>query len=290
MGQQKKSDSRGSERVMCLHGYQDNCASFDRLIPMLDGDRTYLCFDWPNHGGSSGTPLGARWTMENYAVTIRRVADHVQWSAPFGCLGHSMGGQVAKLFAAVYPECVAWLVLLDTAGPVAACPEEITWSMRRAGDELLRLENKMSTSTSGGDRPPPVYGYPGALERVRRRHYGQLDDEPARTLMTRYLRPGPTGEFHLANDVRLGVPYSQWFSPAQHRDVVTNVRCPTLLIRASDSDSYYIDVYGVFVEMYEENPNFRTVGVDGNHDVHMNNPRAVATLINKFLNNKLSKL
>lgn len=227
--------------------------------------------------------------MENYALTIKRVADHVQWLSPFVCLGHSMGGQVAKLFAAVYPEYVSRLVLLDTAGPVAMYPEEITWSARRAADELLRLENRMTASTTDGGHLSPAYAYPEALDRVRQRHYGPLDDESARKLMTRYFRPGPTGEYRLANNVRLSVPYSQWFSGAQHWDVVSKVRCPTLLIRASDSDSYYIDVYDVFVEMYERNPHFRTVMVDGNHDVHMNNPRAVAMFINKFLN-KLCKL
>jgi len=236
--------------------------------------------------------LGTRWTMEDYALTIKRVADHIKWLSPFVCLGHSMGGQVAKLFAAVYPEYVERLVLLDTAGPVAMFPEEVTWSSRRAADELLRLENrKKAASTSGGGHPPLVYAYPEALDRVRTRHYGPLDDELARTLMSRYFRPGPTaGEYRLANDVRLSVPYSQWFSAAQHWDVVSKVRCPTLLIRASGSDLYYVDVYGVFVDMYERNPHFRTVMVDGNHDVHMNNPRAVAAWINKFLNNKLSKL
>uniref|UniRef100_A0A2H8TQU1 Serine hydrolase-like protein n=1 Tax=Melanaphis sacchari TaxID=742174 RepID=A0A2H8TQU1_9HEMI len=280
------ADGDRGERVMCLHGYWDNCASFDGLIPALDGGRTYLCFDWPNHGGSSGTPPGVRWTMENYALTIRRVADHVEWSSsPFACIGHSMGGQVALLFAAVYPECVAWLALLDTAGPVAMYPEEVTWSMRRAADELLRLENKMAADPA----PPPSYVRPeAALARVRRRASGSLLDKgPARSLMARYLRPGPgAGEFRLANDVRLSVPYSQWFSAAQHWDVVNNVRCPALLIRASDSDAYFDDVYGVFVDMYRRNPNFRTVSVDGNHDVHMNNPRAVATLIDRFSNNK----
>lgn len=276
---------------MCLHGYQDNCASFDNLISVLGGDHTCLCFDWPNHGGSSGTPLGARWTIENYALTIRRVADHVQWLSPFVCLGHSMGGQVAKLFAALYPERVTRLVLLDSGGPVAMYPEEIMWSARRANDKLLRFENRMMESTGGDNRPPPVYSYPEALDRIRRRAYGSLDDEPARTLMTRYLRPGPAGKFCLANDVRLGVPYNQWFSAAQRWDVVKNIRCPTLLIKASNSDSYYNDVYGVFVYLYRRNPNFRTVMVDGNHDVHMNNPSAVAMLVNKFLNNKLlSKL
>ncbi|XP_026815587.1 serine hydrolase-like protein isoform X1 [Rhopalosiphum maidis] len=280
-----KDDGRG-ERVMCLHGYRDNCASFDHLIPMLDDDRAYLCVDWPNHGGSSGTQPGARWTVENYALAIRRVADHVQWSSsPFACLGHSMGGQVATLFTAVYPECVARLVLLDSAGPVAVHPDEIAFSTRLAADEQLRVENRMASASL---RPPPVFTGQEALARVRKRIYGQLLDEgPARSLMVRHFRPGPVaGQFRLANDVRLSVPYSLMFSAEQHWDVVSNIRCPALLIRASESDAYFDDVYGVFVEMYRQNPNFRIASVDGSHDVHMNNPRAVATLINAFLNDK----
>lgn len=273
---------------MCLHGYWDNCASFDRLIPLLDGDRTYLCFDWPNHGRSSGTPPGERWTMENYALTVKRVADHVRWSSsPFACVGHSMGGQVATLFAAVYPECVAKLVLLDSAGPVAVYPEEIAWSARRAADEQLRLEDNMAMQRTGAGRSPPVYTQPEALARVRRRFYGEpLDEEAAGSLMARHWRPGPAhGQYCPANDPRLSVPYSQWFSAAQHWNVVTNVRCPALLIRASDSDTYFDDVYGVFVQMYKHMPNFRTMSVDGNHDVHMNDPRAVAATIDGFLSN-----
>uniref|UniRef100_A0A2S2N6R9 Serine hydrolase-like protein n=1 Tax=Schizaphis graminum TaxID=13262 RepID=A0A2S2N6R9_SCHGA len=284
----KSKDDGPGERVMCLHGYWDNCASFDHLIPALDRDRTYLCFDWPNHGGSSGTPPGVRWTVENYALTVKRVADHMQWSSssPFACLGHSMGGQVAAVFTAVYPECVARLVLLDSAGPVAIHPDEIVFSLRMAADEHLRVENKMVGPTSV--RPPPVYTGREALARVRKRFYGKsLDEGPARAMMARYFRPGPVaGQFHLANDVRLSAPYSLLFSAEHHRNVVSNIRCPALLIKASESDAYFDDVYAVFVYMYRQNPNFRIVSVDGSHDVHMNNPRAVAALINAFLNDK----
>lgn len=286
----RKSDG---ERVLCLHGFQDNCASFDRLIPLLDGDNAYMCLDWPNHGLSSGTPLGVRWTMEHYAMAVKRVLDRVQWPACV-CVAHSMGGQVGMLFAAIYPEHVKKLVLLDVAGPVETYPEEIVWRTRRSLDELLRLENRVSLGTNRS----PEYDRPeDALHRIRQRVYGAmvgesgetLTRESGMTLMARYLRPGPGGSKHvLANDARLKVTYSELFSVGQHRDVVKRVRCPTLSIRATDSDAFYRELYEVVVGLYSSNPNFRFVRVEGNHDVHLNHPHRVASLINLFLNNNNS--
>lgn len=274
----------GGKRVICLHGYQDNCGSFDNLVPLLNSNNVYLCFDWPNHGLSSSTPIGIRWTMENYVVTMVQVADHLQWST-FALIGHSMGGQIGKLFAAVYKERINKLVLLDTAGPIDMHPEDIVPITRKALNELLRLEKHCILST------PPEYDRPDdALNRINTRMFGALTDESAKSLMRRYLRPGPGGKLRLANDVRLKVTYTEFFSAGQHFNVVQNLRCPTLLIKATDSVQAYADVYSVFYDMYTKNKYFRFVTVDGNHDVHMNHPCRVAPFVNKFLNTIPSKL
>lgn len=277
-------DSGVGKRVLCLHGFQDNCGSFDRLIPLLDRRRhEYLCFDWPNHGRSSGTPPGVRWTIEHYVLTVKRVVA-ARWPGsvrPFTCIGHSMGGQVAVLLAAVYPAEVERLVLLDSAGPVDMYPEDVVPAMRSAIDNLIRLENGVRRTTFLG----PV----AAFERIKQRSYGPLvdetlTDEAAQTLMVRYYRPRPTGsKYVVANDARLRVTYSDLFSAAQYRNVVERVTCPTLWIRATVSDVYHEDLYGLFIELYGRNPNFRTVKVPGNHDVHINHPGLVAPLVNRFL-------
>lgn len=278
--------SSGSWRVMCLHGFKDNCASFDRLIPLLDSGNTYLCIDLPNHGRSSSTPFGIRWTMENYMLAMKLVADHLLWSS-FVCIGHSMGGQFAKLFTAVYPEYVQKLIMLDTAGPVHVYSNEILSIMRQSTDKLLKLEDLMST----GSKPPPAYTRPEALAHIKKRMYGLLDEDSSKMLMVRCLRPvGFQGKYHLTNDARLNVTYSELFSIEQFLDVVKNIKCPTLVIRAIESNWYYNDIYKAFIEMYEQNPNFRTVAVEGNHDVHMTYPHRVAPFLNKFLTKNLSKL
>lgn len=274
-------------RVLCLHGFQDNCASFDRLIPLLDdGNTLYLCLDWPNHGLSSGTPYGVRWTMENYALTVKRVVDHMRWPA-FVCVGHSMGGQVAKLFAAVYSEHVEKLVLLDTAGPIETYPEEIVSKTRRSLDTLLKLEDRV---LSGKSRPLE-YDHPDqAFDRIRHRMYSALtgellNRESCMVLLTRYLRPGGK-KYMLANDVRLRVTYSEFFSVGQYADVVKRIKCPTLFIVATDSEAIYYGEFGAFAELYSANSNFRFVTVQGNHDVHMNYPHRIAPLIENFVNDK----
>lgn len=262
---------------MCLHGFQDNCASFDRLVPLLDPANTYLCLDLPNHGLSSGTPVGARCTLETYAVAVERAARHARWDGPFACLGHSMGGQIAKLYAALYAERVRKLVMLDTAGPVAVDPDEVVQCARRAADQQLRLEDRTASA-------PRVLTREQALDRIQRRTYSRLSRRSAETLLARYVRPAPVaGQYALANDVRLTVPYSEWFSAEQHRHVVDNVRCPVLVVRAVDSDAYFDGIYGPFVRMYEARPNFRVVRVPGDHDVHMDHPDRVAPVVDAFL-------
>lgn len=273
--------------MLCLHGFQDNCASFDHLIPLLNRRHEYLCFDWPNHGLSSGTPLGARWTLEHYMVTVKRVTSHVwpQWSS-FVCVGHSMGGQVGKFLAAVYPDAVKKLVLLDSVGPLHMYPEDVVPVMRGALDELLKLEDRAAGAVLLCDDQ--------ALARVKRRIYESLNesgetltDTAGRTLMTRYYRPQAGGKYVAANSARLRVTYNGLYSAAQHRDVVEHIRCPTLWIKATASDAYYSDAYALFVELYGGNPNFRTVTVQGNHDVHMNHPHRVAPIVNEFLEGSL---
>lgn len=280
--------------MLCLHGFQDNCASFDRLVPLLDGNSTYLCPDWPNHGRSSGTPYGVRWTMENYALTVKRVLDYVRWTT-FVCIGHSMGGQIGTLIAALYPEHVEKLVLLDAAGPVEMYPKEIVSRARRSLDELLKLEDRI---LSGVNRSPE-YGRPEeALGRVQQRIYGALFSEPREmlthdsgmTLMARYLRPGPGGKYVLANDVRLKVTYSNFFSARQLKNIVESVTCPTLLMGATESQPFFNSLYKVIVGLYAANPNFRLVMVDGNHDVHLNYAHRVASLVEDFLNDNSCKL
>jgi pimeloyl-ACP methyl ester carboxylesterase len=38
---------KSTRPILCLHGRQDNCGTFDRLIPLLSREFSYLAIDLP---------------------------------------------------------------------------------------------------------------------------------------------------------------------------------------------------------------------------------------------------
>ncbi|XP_050541232.1 serine hydrolase-like protein isoform X1 [Daktulosphaira vitifoliae] len=271
-------------RVLCVHGLQDNCSSFDCLIPLLNPDKTYLCVDLPNHGYSSRAPLGTRWIQENYVVSLKQVVDYIQWTK-FHVIGHSMGGQILNLFTALYPQHVITQIILDSSGPIPVEPKEIVLFTRQVIDKLLQKEQEIQETDV-----IPGYTYDEAFHHIKHRFYGELTDEAARTLLKRSIKYGLSGKYNFNADQRLKVPYHQMLSPEQHLNVVRNIKCPTLLIIAKESAEYFKTIYKAVFDIFKLNPFVEIIEVEGNHDVHINNPKKISEIINKFLSRNSCKL
>lgn len=99
------------------------------LTPFRElGDRhTIVFYDHRCNGRSPGAPVTSM-TWENLtadAESLRTALGFERWAV----LGHSFGGNVALEYALRYPDRVASLVLLDTAG-------DARWSQLRAADVL----------------------------------------------------------------------------------------------------------------------------------------------------------
>jgi len=72
--------------------------------------------DFPGHGRSMRRPLSAPYYLWGYVAEVRAVVEHFGWQQ-FTLLGHSMGGAVACLYAALYPVELTRLILLDILMP-----------------------------------------------------------------------------------------------------------------------------------------------------------------------------
>ncbi|XP_030753851.1 probable serine hydrolase [Sitophilus oryzae] len=66
--------------ILTLHGSQDNCGSFDRLIPLLNTDTGYLAIDLSGHGYSSRLPTGVPYDITTYLSAIHYTKKHLGWS------------------------------------------------------------------------------------------------------------------------------------------------------------------------------------------------------------------
>lgn len=270
-------------RVLCLHGRQDNCETFDRLIPLLRQGFYFVCIDTPGHGHSSHFAQGFRVTFESYVLAVKRVVDHLKWKR-FKCMGHSMGGAIASIFASLYPEHIESLVMIDCAGPESIHPEDTVKFMREVCDGLLAIENKSAK------RSPPSYTYEQAVHLILTKRPSKLTRESADVLIKRSLLKQPNGNYSLSTDQRMKINYNQMFSPMQYMMVIQNIKCPVLYLYALGNELQRKPENKLTRKMYKSNTNFRIVKINGNHDVHLNNPERIADLISEFLLSERSKI
>lgn len=101
--------------IVLLHGARDQAVTFQFLVDAFERDRFVVAPDWRGHGGSGWTP-GGYWLAE-FVRDLDALLDVLLPGAAVPIVGHSMGGNVASLFAAVRPTRVTRLVSLDALGP-----------------------------------------------------------------------------------------------------------------------------------------------------------------------------
>src|SRR5688500_18042292 len=90
-----RNGREGAPRVLALHGWLDNAASFVPLAPYLD-DVDLVAIDLPGHGRSAHLPPGADYSFAGALHSVLDAADALGWDT-FALLGHSMGAGIGSL-------------------------------------------------------------------------------------------------------------------------------------------------------------------------------------------------
>ena len=123
--------------LVMLHGWMDVAASFQFVVDAFAEDRHVLALDWRGFGGSE-EPAGDTYFFPEYLGDLEIVLDRLFGSArgPIDLLGHSMGGNVAMLYAGVRPQQVRRLVNLEGFGMPRSAPTQAPGRFGRWLDEL----------------------------------------------------------------------------------------------------------------------------------------------------------
>lgn len=99
-------------KVFLLHGWLDTSATWQPVAAGLLPDFQVLCPDWRGFGLSEW-PQDGYW-FQDYVADFEAVVDHYSPKESILLVGHSMGGQVASLYAGLRPERVKKLACLDS--------------------------------------------------------------------------------------------------------------------------------------------------------------------------------
>ena len=105
----------GQPKLFMLHGWMDVSASFQFLVDALQGGWQVIAPDWRGYGLSAWGPADCYW-FPDYMGDLDRLLEYFEPEAPATLIGHSMGGNIASMYAGVRPERVARLVNLEGFG------------------------------------------------------------------------------------------------------------------------------------------------------------------------------
>lgn len=264
-----RNTDRGPRRVLALHGWLDNAASFVPLSAHLHAQTLDLVLlDLPGHGHSAWLPIGADYSLSTTIEHMLQIADALGWER-FTLLGHSLGGGVASLLAAAAPQRVEALIAIEALGALAE-PVEST---------AKRLRDAVASARTLPERPLRVF--PSMEMAVRARMMvNQLTEPTARLLVERGVRV-VDGGYSWCSDPRLTLPAAIRMTEAQIDVLLTSIACPTQAIFATPAQPYFpAALRDHRVAML---PDARLRLLPGTHHVHMETPEAVAAVITAFL-------
>lgn len=100
--------------LVCLHGHRDGSATFQFMIDALKKDWRIVAPDWRGHGGTQWCASG--YSFQDYLADIDLILEHVSPEAPVCLIGHSLGGNVANVYAGIRPQRVKRVASIDGFG------------------------------------------------------------------------------------------------------------------------------------------------------------------------------
>lgn len=240
-------------RILCLHGWLDNCRSFYQLAPSLvlnTNTAEVVTLDFPGHGWSDHKSAdgGAPSVMAEYVFYVREVVQKLQWNDSIVLVGHSMGAAVSLMYAAAFPEQVSKLVLLEGAGPLTRSARDVAQHIRnavekrQAGNVLLFPEYSNGTTMKKKKEPRSYPNIDLAVEtrcKTAALSPGNqyLSTEASRAMVERATvnTNGDGAAVQFRHDVRLQWPSLSYMTDEQVVEgLYKDVECPVCLLLAED--------------------------------------------------------
>lgn len=126
-------------QLFLLHGWMDVSASFQFFVDALAGRWSVIAPDWRGYGETGWSGVDSYW-FPDYFADLDRLLDHFSPEQSVTLIGHSMGGNIASMYAGVRPARVAKLVNLEGFGLAGAAAEEAPRRYRRWLDSLREPE------------------------------------------------------------------------------------------------------------------------------------------------------
>lgn len=262
----------GGEPLFLLHGWMDVSASFQFVVDALQREWWVIAPDWRGFGLSEGR--GDAYWFPDYLGDLDAILEHYSAAAPARLVGHSMGGNVACLYAGIRPGRVGQVVALDGFGLAPTRPEQAPGRFEKWLSELA--------AAPGFRTYPDLAAVAGRL----RADNSRLTAERAAFLARHLGVPTTDGRVALAADPAHRRVNANLYRRDEAMACWRRVVAPFLSVEPVDSSLRHRmgvndDLHQEFLACFRHCQR-RTVDHAG-HNLHHDQPEAVARIIEAFL-------
>jgi len=256
--------------LFLLHGWGDVAASFQFVVDALRREWRVVAPDWRGFGASQWN-AGPYW-FPDYLADLDALLTQFSPGTPTRLVGHSMGGNVATLYAGIRPERVAGVVNLEGFG---LRPTDAAEAADRYAKWLEQMDEGAHFRTYA-DRPT-------FAQRLR---HDNPRLAPARAaFLAEHLAEETAGGVRFAAD-----PCHRWVNPILYRieeakAIWRRVAAPMLWVRGADSKFMreYIPTEDDYRQRLACFTDVRDVLLaDCGHNIHHDRPEETARLIEEF--------
>jgi pimeloyl-ACP methyl ester carboxylesterase len=257
--------------VFLLHGWLDSGETFQFMVDALKKDWPVIAPDWRGFGRSEWPQEG--YGFPDYLGDFDALLDQISPDAAVHVVGHSMGGNIANLYAGLRPARVRCVINLEGLGLPRTSPQDAPKRMRKWLDQI---------------KSPTVektYNSFEQLASIIQFRYPRFAPEAAAFVARIWGTPDEDGRVRLAAD-----PRHHWVNPILYKreDAEATwgeIRAPTLVVLGQESDYLpRLGADGTIEALRAAFPGAEVVTIEGaGHMLHIERPDAVAPVIEAFL-------
>ena len=273
--------------LVLVHGWMDVAASYQFMVDAFSSafaaGRTIIAPDWRGFGHSgrvgAGYAADSYW-FADYLADLDQLLDHYAPGQPVDLAGHSMGGNVAMLYAGIRPERIRRLVNLEGFGLPASRPSQAPGRYAQWMDALKSLERGELTTKPYAD----IGGVASRLMRTNPR----LTLDKAQWLANHWAALDADGQWRILGNPAHKITSAQLYRLDEVLEIYRRIAAPVLAVEAA-SDSMAQWWKGAYTlaehhERLQQVPNAQVeVMQDAGHMLHHDQPAALARLIEDFL-------
>lgn len=249
--------------LVYLHGWADTGTTFQFVVDALEHEWRIVAPDWRGFGDSARS-VSSYW-FPDYLADLDELLNRLSPNDPVRIVGHSMGANVAGLYAGTMPERVAAFVNIEGFGLQDSDPADAP-GRYRAWIERSRAAESFSTYKS--------FDHLGS--RIRQRN-PRMTRAQAAFVARCWALEDDDGVVQLRADPRHKLPNPVLYRQSEAAACWSGITAPLLLVCGSDSEfrnQPFTDVPAVEIDL-------------SGHMLHFEAPGELAHAMETFLRNTL---